>query len=122
MKGPDRNSGSRPIIKDLVNALCVEANKKITMNQKYFIGIDVSKEKLDCALILSDYNVVAECIIPNNLKRIKLFLKSTLKKQKIEADQLIVCCETKKRICDSRRRVLFFFSKLGRERVKKKNK
>ena len=64
------------------------------MKQKYFIGIDVSKEKLDCALILSDYNVVTECIISNNLKKIKLFLKGTLKKQKIEADQLIVCCET----------------------------
>lgn len=64
------------------------------MNQKYFIGIDVSKEKLDCALILSDYKAVSECIIPNNVKKIKSFLKSTLKTQKIQAEQLIVCCET----------------------------
>jgi transposase len=94
VKGPNRNSGSRPIIKDLVNALFVEANKKITMNQKYFIGIDVSKEKLDCALILSDYKVVTECIIPNNRKKIKSFLKGVLKGRKIQADQLVVCCET----------------------------
>lgn len=64
------------------------------MNQKYFIGIDVSKEKLDCALILSDYNVVTECTIPNNLKKIKSFLTGVLKGRKIQADQLIVCCET----------------------------
>jgi len=64
------------------------------MNQKYFIGIDVSKEKLDCALILSDYNVVTECTIPNNLKKIESFLKGVLKGRKIQADQLIVCCET----------------------------
>jgi hypothetical protein len=30
---------------------------------------DVSEEKLNCALILSDYTVVTECSIPNNLKK-----------------------------------------------------
>jgi transposase len=93
VKGPNRNSGLRPIIKDLVNALFVEANKKITMNQKYFIGIDISKGKLDCAVILSDYSVVTECIVPNNVKKINSFLKAFMKKHKSEPDQLLVCCE-----------------------------
>ena len=64
------------------------------MNQKYFIGIDISKGKLDCAVILSDYTVVAENIIPNNVKKIKSFLKGFTKKHKTEFDQILVCCES----------------------------
>ncbi len=52
------------------------------MNQKYFIGIDISKGKLDCAVILSDYSVVTECIVPNNVKKINSFLKAFMKKHK----------------------------------------
>jgi transposase len=71
----------------------VEANKKL-MNQKYFIGIDISKGKLDCAVILSDYTVVAENSIPNNVKKIKSFLKGFIKKHNTEFDQILVCCES----------------------------
>jgi hypothetical protein len=39
------------------------------MKQKYFIGIDISKGKLDCAVILEDYTVVSECVIANNVKK-----------------------------------------------------
>lgn len=63
------------------------------MNQKYFIGIDISKGKLDCAVILSDYSVVAECIVPNNQKKIKSFLNAFMKKKGVSSDLIIVCCE-----------------------------
>lgn len=64
------------------------------MNQKYFIGIDISKGKLDCAVILADYTVVDESIIPNNVNKIKSYLKAFLKKHKTEFDQMIICCES----------------------------
>jgi transposase len=64
------------------------------MNQNYFIGIDISKEKLDCAVIFSDFSVVLECIVPNNIKKIKTFLKSFCKKKKIQCDDLVICCES----------------------------
>ena len=35
------------------------------MKQKYFIGIDISKQKLDLAIILSDFSIVDEQVIPN---------------------------------------------------------
>ena len=63
------------------------------MNQKYFIGIDISKGKLDCAVILSDYSVVMEYIVPNNVKKINSVLKAFMKKHKAAPDQLLVCCE-----------------------------
>ena len=63
------------------------------MNQKYFIGIDISKAKLDCAVITSDLTVVSECVIPNNVTKINSFLRAFLKKQKISCNELLVCCE-----------------------------
>jgi transposase len=64
------------------------------MKQKYFIGIDISKGKLDCAVILEDYTVVSECVIANNAKKIKSFMTGLLKKHKTEFDQMLVCCES----------------------------
>lgn len=63
------------------------------MEQKYFIGIDVSKEKLDCAIILSDYSVVLERIVKNNDNKISTFLRALLKKTKLPVSSLLVCCE-----------------------------
>ena len=64
------------------------------MKQKYFIGIDISKGKLDYAVILSDYKVVSENIIPNNVKSVKSFFKSFIKKHKTDFEQVLVCCES----------------------------
>lgn len=64
------------------------------MNQKYFIGIDISKGKLDCAVILADYKVVTESIVPNKVNKINSFLKTFLKKHKTGFDQMIICCES----------------------------
>jgi hypothetical protein len=43
------------------------------MEQKYFIGIDVSKDKLDCAIILPNYSVVLERIVKNKENNISSF-------------------------------------------------
>jgi transposase len=64
------------------------------MNQKYFIGIDISKGKLDVAVILSDHTLVVEYVIPNNVKKIKSFLNGFVKKQKAEFSQITICCES----------------------------
>jgi transposase len=64
------------------------------MNQKYFIGIDISKGKLDVAVILSDHTLVVESVIPNNVKKIKSFLNGFVKKQKAEFSQITICCES----------------------------
>ncbi|MBX7094491.1 MAG: IS110 family transposase [Flavobacteriales bacterium] len=64
------------------------------MNQKYFIGIDVSKGKLDCAVILSDYSIVLERVVKNNDQKIAVFLKALMKKLKLESTSVLVCCET----------------------------
>lgn len=64
------------------------------MNQKYFIGIDISKGKLDVAVILSDHTLVVETVIPNNVKKIKSFLNGFVKKQKADLSQITICCES----------------------------
>ena len=64
------------------------------MEQKYFIGIDVSKDKLDCAIILSDYSVVLERIVKNNDNKISTFFSALLKKAKAPVSSVLVCCES----------------------------
>jgi len=46
------------------------------MKQKYVIGIDISKSKLDCAVIDFEYKIHYEMIIENTAKSIESFLKS----------------------------------------------
>lgn len=63
------------------------------MKQKYFIGIDISKQKLDLAIILSDFSIVDEQVIPNQQVKIKSFLKGFIKKHGIETENLLICVE-----------------------------
>jgi transposase len=63
------------------------------MKQKYFIGIDISKQKLDLAIILSDFRIVDEQVIPNQQVKIKSFLKGFIKKHGIETENLLICVE-----------------------------
>jgi transposase len=93
VKGQNRNSGVGPIIKDFVKALRVEANN-LTMEQKYFIGIDISKQKIDVAIILSNYQVVIEKIVVNQDKNIASFFKGLMRKLKCSSSEILVCCET----------------------------
>ena len=64
------------------------------MEQKYFIGIDVSKDKLDCAIILPNYSVVLERIVKNKENNISSFLSALLKKAKASMSSMVVCCES----------------------------
>ncbi|WP_185151925.1 IS110 family transposase [Chryseobacterium vaccae] len=63
------------------------------MRQKYVIGIDISKLKLDCTVMNFEYKVQCELIIPNTEKGITIFLKDLLKMLKITKEDLLICCE-----------------------------
>lgn len=63
------------------------------MKQKYFIGIDISKQKLDLAVILSDFTIVEERIIPNQQVKIKSYLRGMMKRYHLEAGDLLICVE-----------------------------
>lgn len=63
------------------------------MKQKYVIGIDISKSKLDCTLISSALKIQSETIIANTEKGLTSYLKETLKVLKIDRGELLICCE-----------------------------
>lgn len=63
------------------------------MKQNYFIGVDISKSKIDCALISSDLTILLEKEVVNTDQKVKTFLLSVLKKLKLQPCELIVCCE-----------------------------
>jgi transposase len=71
----------------------VEVKNKI-MEQKYFIGVDVSKDKLDCAIILSNFSVVREKVVKNNDLKIASFLRAVVRKFKLNDSDILVCCES----------------------------
>jgi len=60
--------------------------------KKLFIGIDVSKEKVDICL-LSDGKIQAEDIVKNTVSDITKWLKGALNKQKSDACDVMVCAE-----------------------------
>ena len=58
---------------------------------RFFLGIDISKLTLDYSLLQGE-KLIAQGKIPNTLKGLKL-LKKELKQHKIEASQVLLCCE-----------------------------
>lgn len=63
------------------------------MNQKYFIGIDLSKEKIDCAIILQDYSVFLEQVVKNQDAKIKSFIQAFIRKAKCNLSDVFICAE-----------------------------
>lgn len=63
------------------------------MKQNYFIGVDISKSKIDCALISSDLAIILEKEVVNTDQKVKIFLLSVLKRLNLQPCELIVCCE-----------------------------
>lgn len=61
-------------------------------NYCFHIGIDVSKLKLDVNLLNSQTLESEHYVLENNVKSIKLFIKS-LVKRKIDIDAVLFCCE-----------------------------
>ena len=64
------------------------------MNQKYYVGVDVSKGKLDIAVIDSSYNLKLEKVINNNHSKIKSFFTSLKRQLKVSANDLLICAES----------------------------
>jgi len=63
------------------------------MKQIYYIGVDISKEKIDVAVMDHNYQVLLEKVVPNQDSKLAVFFKNLLKKLKVEKDQLLICCE-----------------------------
>lgn len=63
------------------------------MKQIYFMGIDISKEKIDCAVINSMNQQQLEKMVRNRQEAIVSFLNQVLKKLKLHKDQILICCE-----------------------------
>lgn len=63
------------------------------MSQKYVIGVDVSKGKIDCALINENYELLWEKEVSNTDQKLESYLKTVLKQKDIDKSELLVCCE-----------------------------
>ncbi len=63
------------------------------MKQIYFMGIDISKEKIDCAVVNCSNQVQIEKVVKNKQESIGTFLKQVLKKLKVSEPELLICCE-----------------------------
>lgn len=63
------------------------------MSQRYLIGVDVSKEKIDCTLINDRIELLFEKVVGNTDQKLESYLKSILKRYDIEKSELLVCCE-----------------------------
>lgn len=63
------------------------------MIQKCFIGIDISKEKVDFACIDSNYKILFEKKICNSESKIRTLLVGTMRKLKLDREEILVCCE-----------------------------
>ena len=60
--------------------------------KKYFIGIDVSKEKLDICLIQND-QIIAEAIVTNDTVAIKYKLDILLTENYLDKQDVLICAE-----------------------------
>ena len=63
------------------------------MKQKYVIGIDISKTKVDCAVIDFGYELMVEKEVCNKAKTLETFLKAIAKQFQINQKELLICCE-----------------------------
>lgn len=63
------------------------------MKQIYYIGVDISKEKIDVAVIDQSRNVLMERVVKNDDIKINQFFNLLCKKLKVASEQVLVCCE-----------------------------
>ena len=63
------------------------------MKQMYYIGVDISKEKVDVAVMDANYHILLEKVIQNQDGKLSSFFVNLLKKLKAEKDQVLICCE-----------------------------
>lgn len=63
------------------------------MNQKYFVGVDISKSKLDVAVMDTTFNILLEKVIPNDPAKIRTFISALRRKLKVASDEILICAE-----------------------------
>lgn len=63
------------------------------MNQIYYLGVDISKSKIDCALINAQLELLHEKEVVNTDQKLQSYLIGLIKKLKIMPSDLMVCCE-----------------------------
>lgn len=63
------------------------------MKQSYFIGVDISKEKVDIAVIDQQNQVLFEKIVGNDRSKLKSYFQNLIRKLKVEPEQVLICCE-----------------------------
>ncbi|MFN8864534.1 MAG: IS110 family transposase [Flavobacteriales bacterium] len=63
------------------------------MNQKYFVGVDISKAKLDFAVIDIGLNLLSEKVVANEQSKVRTYLVGLRKKLKVASLELMVCAE-----------------------------
>jgi len=63
------------------------------MKQSYVIGIDISKLKIDCAVMEATQEVHLEKVVENSDRKIKAFILQVIKALKIDKSDLLICCE-----------------------------
>ena len=63
------------------------------MNQRYFIGVDVSKAKLDICTVNQGTEVLLEKIIINKQSRIVAYLGALIKRLSKDGSEVLICCE-----------------------------
>lgn len=93
MTALNRNLDSRSIIKGLECASLTENIKLYVMKQSYFIGIDVSKKKVDITVLDSDNKVLLHQVVKNQNDDLVSFFRKLSKKLKVGRELLLVCCE-----------------------------
>jgi len=64
------------------------------MKQKYFVGVDISKSKVDCSVINGQYDVLSESVVVNTDVKLIAYLRKLVKTLKTEESQVLVCCES----------------------------
>ena len=69
------------------------------MKQKYIIGVDISKSKIDCAIIDAHFKLEREREVANQDAKLRSFLRGALKSLKLHADELLVCIGVLKALC-----------------------
>lgn len=67
--------------------------KKNIMKQIYFIGVDVSKKKIDVAVIDSSGKILLEKIVVNEQSKLGNFISGIIRKLKVSREQVLICCE-----------------------------
>ena len=63
------------------------------MKQNYVIGIDISKSKIDCAVMTNKLVLLKEKEVVNTDLKLKAFFISVLKELNIDVSGILVCCE-----------------------------